>query len=42
MHFDRQEEASYRDILHHLERAYCGELSVELNHLQVGITTASV
>jgi len=35
IHIEGKEEASYKDILHQLEQAYCGELSVELHHLQV-------
>ncbi|XP_031548562.1 probable 2-oxoglutarate dehydrogenase E1 component DHKTD1, mitochondrial [Actinia tenebrosa] len=34
MHVDKLEEATYGDILKHLEKAYCGALSVELSHLQ--------
>jgi len=30
-----QEEASLTEILNHLEKAYCGQLSVEVQHIVV-------
>lgn len=35
LHIENKQEASFNEILDQLNRAYCGELSVELHHLQV-------
>ena len=35
LHCNGQEEASMKEILEHLENVYCGQLSVEVQHIVV-------